>query len=255
MQTGHTRPGERECYNWQMGTRLQDLIDQTIKSLKRRGVDYADLRWVEGLHEELVVQNLQLQHVSTSTTEGISIRLLYKGSWGYASSSRLDGAGFKATCDKALEMAKAIALSSQAKVKLHPAEQVRARYQTTLDVDPFKVELSKKLDYLMWAGQILKDHPNIKTATASLEFYRTNKIFASTEGSWIEQGITESGGLLEATAVLDQEVQRRSYPTANSSSLAQAGYEYVKSLDFVGQAKRVRQEAVALLRAKECPSG
>ena len=61
--------------------------------------------------------------------------------------------------------------------------------------------------------------------------------------------------MLEATAILGHEVQRRSYPTANSPSLAQAGYEYVKSLDFVGQAARVRQEAVMLLRAKECPSG
>lgn len=237
-----------------MSGRIQDLIHQAIRSLKRRGVDYADLRWVEALHEELIVQNLQLQHVSTSTTEGISIRVLYQGTWGYASSSRLDGAGFKATCDKALEMAKAIALHSQAKVKLHPNEPVRARYQTPLEVDPFQVELSKKLDYLMWANQILKDHPNIKTATASLEFYRTKKIFTSTEDSWIEQELVESGGLLEATAVLDHEVQRRSYPTANPSSLAQAGFEYVKGLDFVGNAKRVRQEAVALLRAKECPS-
>ena len=56
--------------------------------------------------------------------------------------------------------------------------------------------------------------------------------------------------MIEAIALMDHEVQRRSYPTANSSSLAQAGYEYIKGLDFVGHAERVRQEAVALLRAK-----
>ena len=238
-----------------MNAKSSASLQETIKSLKRRGVDYADLRWVEEAHEELVVQNLQVQHVSLSTTEGVSIRVLYHGVWGHASSCRFDAEGLKHTADKAIEMAKAVALDSQAKVKFHPAQPVRAEYRTPLEVDPFQVEMQKKIDYLMWAAQVLKDHSHIRTATAMLEFYRTRKIFCSSEGSLIEQQIIESGGMLEATAVLANEVQRRSYPTANSSSLSQAGYEYVKGLDFVGQAARVRKEAVTLLRAKECPAG
>ncbi len=238
-----------------MSARIHAILSDAIHSLKRRGVDYADVRWVEELHEEVVVQNLQLQHVSTSATEGVSIRVLHKGTWGYAASSRLDKAGLKHTAEQAMEMARAVAMVTKEKVVLHPVEPVRAHYQTPMEVDPFQVELQKKMDYLMWTCQVLKDHPNIKTATAALEFYRTRKVFCSTDGSLIEQWVTESGGMLEATAVLDQDVQRRSYPTANSPSLAQAGYEYVKSLDFVGQAARVRKEAVALLRAKECPAG
>lgn len=161
----------------------------------------------------------------------------------------------KHTADQAIEMARAAALSCRERMALPPAEPVRARYATPLEVDPFQVELQKKLDYLFWAAQVLKDHPNIRTATASLEFDRTEKLFASTEGSLIEQSVTESGGQLEATAILDNEVQRRSYPTANSPSLVQGGYEAVKGMDLVGQAARVRKEAVALLRAKECPAG
>ncbi len=232
----------------------RDLLQETIRSLKRRGLDYADVRWVEQLHEEVVVQNLHLQHVSTSATEGVCLRVLHKGHWGYASSSRIDAAGLEHTCAQAIEMAKAIALGSHGKVSLPAMEPVRASYQTPLEVDPFRVELQKKIDYLMWANHVLKEHDNIQTATATLDFYRTDKIFCSTEGSLIEQQITESGGFLEATAILNNEVQKRSYPSANSPSLAQAGYEYVKTLDFVGHAARIRQEAVMLLRAKECPS-
>ncbi|MBI3318497.1 MAG: TldD/PmbA family protein, partial [Candidatus Omnitrophica bacterium] len=234
--------------------KLRDLLDQTIRTLKSRGAEYADIRFVEELHEEIIVQNLQLQHISHSTTEGASIRVLCKGAWGYAASSRVDALGLRHTASRALEMAKAIALRSSLKVRLAPAPPVKGSYSTPLQVDPFQVELQKKLDYLLWSSQVLKDHPNIKTATAALEFYKTRKLFSSTEGSFIEQQCTESGGTLEATAILDNEVQRRSYPTANSSSLAQAGFEHVKALDFVGQAERVRQEAVSLLRAKECPN-
>ena len=236
-------------------SRIRDLLAGTAKLLQRRGVDYADLRWEGQLHEELVVQNLQVQHASTSASEGVCIRVLHRGAWGYASSSRFDGEGLKQTAEKALEMARAIAQDSGPRVKLRPVEPARAQYRTPLEVDPFEVETQKKIDYLLWAGQVLKEHPNIQMATAVLEFYRTDKLFCSTEGSLIEQRVTESGGMLEATAVLNGDVQRRSFPSAGCSSLAQAGYEHVKGLDFVGQAARVRNEAVALLRAKECPSG
>ena len=238
-----------------MSAKIAAFLQETVRLLKRRGVDYADLRWVEETHEELIVQNGQVQHVSHSTTEGVSIRVLHRGTWGHASSCRVDAEGLRHTAGKAMEMARAAALDAPAKVKLQPVPAVRAQYRTPLEVDPFQVEMQKKIDYLLWAAQVLKEHDNVKTATATLEFYRTRKLFCSTEGSLIEQEVTESGGMLEATAVLDNEVQRRSYPTANSSSLAQAGYEHVKALDFVGQAVRVRKEAVALLRAKECPSG
>ena len=235
-------------------SKIQHLLTEASKLLRRRGVDYGDVRWVEETHEELVVQNLQVQHASLSTSEGICTRVLTHGAWGHASSTRLDPAGLKHTAEKAIEMAKAVAPDSHGKVRFPSIEPARASYRTPLEVDPFQVEKQKKLDYLLWAAQILKDHPNIQTATATLEFYRTRKLFCSTEGALIEQEVIESGGMLEATAVLEGEVQRRSFPTANSSSLAQAGYEYVKALDFVGQAARVRKEAVALLRAKECPS-
>jgi TldD protein len=237
-----------------MNTKMIDRLTEICSLLKRRGVEYADVRWVKETHEELVVQNLQVQHVSLSTTEGVSIRVLHRGVWGHASSCRFDRVGLKHLADRALEMARAIGRHTQRKVKWHPVKPSKAEYRTPFQVDPFQVETQKKLDYLLWSCQVLKDHPNIKTATALLEFHRTQKLFVSTEGSLIRQEIVESGGMLEATAVLDGDVQRRSFPTANGPSLLQGGYEKVKALDFVGEAERVRREAVSLLRAKECPS-
>lgn len=52
-------------------------------------------------------------------------------------------------------------------------------------------------------------------------------------------------------ATSGEEVQRRSYPNSHHGAHAQAGYEYVKALDLVGGAETIRQEAVALLSAKE----
>ena len=60
---------------------------------------------------------------------------------------------------------------------------------------------------------------------------------------------------LDVTAGADGVVQQRSYPSAHVGSSAQAGWEYVESLDLVGNAPRIAEEAAALLRADECPPG
>ncbi len=50
------------------------------------------------------------------------------------------------------------------------------------------------------------------------------------------------------------EVQVRSYPGSFRGHYAAAGYESVDQMDLRGNARRVAEEAVALLRAPECPA-
>ncbi|MBM3254412.1 MAG: TldD/PmbA family protein, partial [Candidatus Omnitrophica bacterium] len=115
------------------------------------------------------------------------------------------------------------------------------------------VKLQNKLDYLLWANQILLEHRNIKTAISGLGFYKTKKLFLNTEGSVIEQEFIESLGYIEAIAILGNELQRRSYPSSHKCGIAQAGYEYIKGLDLVGGAEKIKSEVISLLRARECP--
>jgi TldD protein len=62
------------------------------------------------------------------------------------------------------------------------------------------------------------------------------------------------GSGVEAHAIEGDEHQRRSYPDGGGGFRA-AGYEYVRSLDLLGNAERIGDEAVALLAAPQCPSG
>src|SRR5207253_4156752 len=54
--------------------------------------------------------------------------------------------------------------------------------------------------------------------------------FASSEGAVIEQTIVNSGGGIEATAIADGELQRRSFPNSFRGHLRAAGYEHIRSL-------------------------
>jgi TldD protein len=122
-------------------------------------------------------------------------------------------------------------------------------------MDPFDVSLEDKIGLLLQADREARGVPGVAVATASMAFWRESKTFASSEGSYIEQEIIESGGGVSAVAVAEGEMQRRSYPNAFGGDQATAGYEFVERYDLVGNARRVGEEAVALLSAPQCPSG
>ena len=90
--------------------------------------------------------------------------------------------------------------------------------------------------------------------TGNLIFIRERKAFASSEGADLEQTIYEAGGGVQATAVGNGEVQRRSYPQSMGRQQGCSGWEYVRDFDLSGNAERVASEAVALLTADRCPS-
>ncbi|MCX5975195.1 MAG: metallopeptidase TldD-related protein, partial [Coprothermobacterota bacterium] len=95
----------------------------------------------------------------------------------------------------------------------------------------------------------------VTISRAFMNFWKENKVFASTEGSYIEQDKIESGGGMEAMAVGEGDYQIRSFPNSMGGNVAACGYEFVQSLRLLENAERIGQEAAALLTAKPCPSG
>jgi TldD protein len=85
--------------------------------------------------------------------------------------------------------------------------------------------------------------------------YLTEKTFASTEGSFIEQQIVECGAGISATAIEGGEIQVRSYPNSFRGNFATRGYEWIEGLNLGDHAERIAEESVRLLSAKPCPSG
>jgi TldD protein len=65
----------------------------------------------------------------------------------------------------------------------------------------------------------------------------------------------QSGAGIVATSFHGTEIQKRSYPNSFGGQHQLAGYELVESLDLVGNAQRVAEEAVALHKAPQSPEG
>jgi TldD protein len=137
---------------------------------------------------------------------------------------------------------------------LIPVEPQRGEYRTPLERDPFAVPLTEKVELCLRAEEAMK-HPDVKVTEARVRAQREHKIFVSSDGAEIEQEVVEVGGGIDATAVNDDVVQVRSYPSQHGGANAQAGWEFVEALGLEREAPRVSEQASALLRADPCPAG
>jgi TldD protein len=120
-------------------------------------------------------------------------------------------------------------------------------------VDPFTVSLEDKLALLLEAEKGLQ-RDDVRVSSASAECSRWHKLFVSTDGSDVEQEACETGAGMDAVAVLDGEMQRRSYPNSFGRQVLQGGWEVVRDMKLAEGAARTADEACALLRADICPS-
>lgn len=234
---------------------MRELTDEALNIAQTLGAEYADIRIENSKSESITVKNGQLEDITASEGQGFGVRVLKNGSWGFAASFMISNEEIQKVTKKAIKIAEASSLVQGKRVKLAPVKAVEDSYVSKVIIDPFKYPLEKKLELLFNADSIMRKNNAIKLSKSSLDFYNSKKIFASTEGSYINQDITETGGAIIATAIKEGEVQHRSYPNSHRGDFANAGYEFVDEMDLAGHAERVASEAQQLLSAKQCPSG
>jgi TldD protein len=234
---------------------MEEFTAKVLERARDLGASYADVRIVEAQDERVQVKNGKVEALSRRSERGFGVRVLAGGAWGFASSSIVNDEEIGRVVKQAVEIAKASARVRTEPAQIGQLEAYRDKYRTPIEIDPFEVPLAEKLEMLTEANARMRNVEGIMVASNSMEAIRHNKVFASTEGSYIEQDLYNIGASMEATAVRDGEVQRRSFPAALGGQWASAGYELVRGIDFVGNAERLAQEAVALLDAPQCPSG
>lgn len=235
---------------------MKEITSRALEGARRQGAQYADIRVVQRRTESIRVKNKTVQNVSTGESTGFGVRVLYDGAWGFASSARLDPAEVEEVTREAVSIARASALVKKGDgVRLSPVDAAVDTWKSPLKIDPFLVKMEDKIALLLEATKAMLKEKDVRLAEGSMSFFAEKKIFASTEGAYIEQEKTETGAGITATAVAGGEVQRRSYPTSFGGNFAARGYEFVQEMHLVEEAERVAREAAELLQAPQAPAG
>jgi TldD protein len=233
---------------------LLDVAKRAVDASMKAGADYADARVGTDLEESITVRNQEMEGIDRSESTGLGIRVLVAGRWGFASTARLDDGEIAKTAALAVEIAKASARLPGEPVRLSPVEPAVASWISPMVEDPFTVSLEEKISLLVEATRRMQQVKQLTFAEGSLDFFRRSTWFASSDGAAIDQVTTHSGGGIEATAIAEGEVQRRSFPNSFRGHVKANGYEHIRRLGLVEEADRIAGEAVQLLTAPEIPA-
>ncbi len=208
---------------------VKELARDALDTAQVGGAQYADVRLQETRHQEVSVKDGRVDGLSQDFSEGVGVRVLVDGAWGFACTSTMNKADIDQAVGVALGIARASARVHRRPVDLGSPVAHKGTYVAPVGTDPFSVSLEDKVALLVEAEGLLRSQPSIRVAEASTECTHWKKLFASTEGAELEQEAYETGAGMEGSAVNDDELQKRSYPNA--------------------------EEAAQLLVAEHCPSG
>jgi TldD protein len=234
---------------------MKELAEAALNLAQVKGSSYADIRITHQVQQNLTVKNGELAAVSDDASEGFGVRVIVDGAWGFAGSARLERSEIDVVVDRAIRIAKASARVRSGRVDLGAPVTSRGRYTTPIERDPFSVPLGEKVGLLLRADAAMGETDGVTIREGSMEFIHESKLFASTDGAFTEQELYESGAGIEATATSPDDVQNRSYPNSFGRHQGAGGYEYIEALQLDRHGARLGDEAVALLRAPQCPSG
>jgi TldD protein len=234
---------------------MKHIADWALNTAKQRGASYVDLRIVDDRSRALSTKNGKIGGASVSESLGIGIRVLADGAWGFSASDDLSRGAVEATAARALAIAKASAHVKQRDVELAAEKAVTAEWTSSYRIDPFTTSVEQNLDLLLEIDSELRSVAGVTLAETNLQFRREEQWYFSSDGANIHQTKFVTGAGYAALAFAGSEILKRSYPNSFGGQYQNKGYELVEELKLVENARRIGEEAVALLKADKCPEG
>lgn len=230
------------------------FCDRVLEAAKSLGASYADVRIMQSESEDIHLRTGKVEQLSRDSSRGFGLRVIVDGAWGFACSPNVTFAEAERIASEAVSTARASATLKRQEVVLSELDPHLGSYSSPFVQDPFDVPLEQKIGYLKDLDKILREDERVKLSDCSMEFWKFDVVFASTEGAYIEQKKIESGAGASATAIEGNDVQRRSVPCSFGGDYAAAGYEFVESLRLLESAEQAAREAIELLSAPVCPT-
>ena len=143
---------------------MRRLAEQAVEAALAAGASYADARALIRRSQRVATKNGRVDGLSDVESEGIGVRVLVGGAWGFACDRRLSAEGARAAATRACAFAAAApGLHDRA---LAPVEPREGAYRTRAEIDPFGVSLGDKIALCLRADEALAAHPAVKVRQA-----------------------------------------------------------------------------------------
>lgn len=201
------------------------LADVALAAAKAAGATYCDVRIGRYLRQFIVTREDKVQNIVNTESTGVGIRVIAKGTWGFAATSDLDADSVAAAAREAVGIARANSRLQAKPVELAPVKGVgEVSWATPIVKNAMAVPIKDKVDLLLGVNAAALE-AGASFVNSMLFAVNEQKYFASTDGSWIDQDIHRIWAPMSVTAV-DQSTGR--FRTRGGLSAPRGmGFEYL----------------------------
>ena len=181
----------------------------------------------------------------------VSVRV--SGANAYTATSDLSISGLKAAAERARMLAAHVVHSPLGANDGGPEFSHDAEHTAEVEQPWESMSLEDKVGVLQNAATTLKIHDRIVDWEATLFFRREQTLLLSSHGNCIEQCTDTISPGLRAIANHESDTQQRTLGIEDTAR--QGGFEQADLPNLPRQARRISEEALALLDAAPCPAG
>jgi TldD protein len=232
---------------------LRALADVALNEARAAGATYADIRIADYRTQRIATREERVLELEDNEDRGFGVRVIADGTWGFAASARIERDEIARVARRAVALARLNAKLRGEPVRLAPVPAHVAVWNTPIRRDPFTVSVEEKIARLMAINAAALKVNGVSFCNSSMTFVREHKLFASTEGSYIEQTLHRCNPQFTVTSV---DRKRGSFKTRDSlSDPMGVGYEYVEEYPWIEDATQAGEDAVAKHTAKTVAPG
>jgi len=231
---------------------LKDTLDKIIEvAVQKFGAEYAEARAQKLFKTMLTVKEEKVEAVREGIENGVAIRVLVNGAWGFASVCSFDASVLSDATSHACKMAKTASLKLKNPIKLAESKAVEDRVLVKPKKNPTEIPIENKIKTTLTIAKNVLEYDNrVKSCTVDyLDLVGTN-YFMNSEGAYIEQDKLYVWSRISATAK-----EKDVYTFSREEVGSTAGYEVfdIETPEVVGE--RAAKRAVDQLKAKPPKGG
>lgn len=237
------------------GTGISDfrrLADTAIYTAEKNGASYSDIRFCRNRNQSISAREVRVESISDNSSIGFGVRVLVNGTWGFASSHVINEDVIAEMSRRACEMAKANSILQRKPIELTQTPAYVDNWTTPIAVNPYTVSITEKLDMLLNLND-LAIRKGAAYCDSFMWFINEWKLFASSEGSFIEQDLYRTWAQVSPTVIDKSSGEFESCDLLISPM--SKGFEYITEYPFETEVEKSVEYAGKKLSAPSVVPG
>jgi TldD protein len=230
---------------------LKDILTKTINEATKLGAEYAEARAETLFKTMLTLKEGRVEAAKQGTEEGVALRVLAGGAWGFASIGSLNAEILTNAVSEACKMAKAASLQLKNPIKLAKYRAVEDKVRIKPRKNPSEVSMEDKIKTASAINKnTLSYDKRVKSCTIDYLDLTGTSTFTNSEGTFIEQDKLYVWSRITASAV-----QKGVFTFSREEIGSTAGYELFDTETPEALGEKLAKRATEQLSAKTPKGG